>query len=141
MALSVFKSLCLRSARGEFEKLDDRDDLWRILVTITRCKAAATCRRERRLKRDVRRTRAASLDGLASKTPSPLVLASLADERAHLLAILPDDLLRQVCVLKLEGDEIDEIAAKLKISPRSVDRKLQLIRITWERELERTDTD
>ncbi len=137
VALSVFKSLCLRSARGEFEKLDDRDDLWRILVTITRCKAAAGRRHEGRKKWDFQRTQQTSPNELMSHDPSPSDLASLNDEREHLMSILPDDQLRQVARHKMDGDEIDEIAIKVNISPRSVDRKLQLIRATWEREIQR----
>jgi len=141
VALSVFKSLCLRSAAGGFEKLDDRDDLWRILVVITRRKAAAVQRREGRLKRDFRRIEDVSIDELSAGTPSPEVLAGLNDEHAHLLGILPDDTQRQVALLKMHGEEIDEIAAKLGISKRSVDRKLKLIRLAWERELRSVDCD
>jgi hypothetical protein len=32
----------------------------------------------------------------------------------------------------MEGDTTEEIAGKLKRSPRSVERKLQLIRSLWE---------
>lgn len=141
VALSVFKSLCLRSARGEFDKLDDRDDLWRILVVITRRKAAARRRHEGRLKRDSRRIQQALPDALLAEGPSPADLASLNDEREHLLAILPDDLLRQVALRKMAGDEIDEIATKLEISPRSVDRKLKLIRVAWSRELAKLNAE
>src|SRR5262245_23373067 len=51
VALSVFRCLCEGAARGRFPRLDDRDDLWRLLVTLTERKAINLTRDERRLKR------------------------------------------------------------------------------------------
>src|SRR5262249_24192750 len=34
VALSAFKSFCLRAEGGGFPRLDDSDDLWQVLVTI-----------------------------------------------------------------------------------------------------------
>src|SRR5436190_18858599 len=51
VALSVFRCLCEGAAGGRFPKLDDRDDLWRLLVTLTERKASNLARDERRLKR------------------------------------------------------------------------------------------
>src|SRR5262245_3600822 len=34
-ALSAFQSLCAGMAEGRFERLKDREDLWRLLVVIT----------------------------------------------------------------------------------------------------------
>src|SRR3954464_10508118 len=38
-AISAFHSLCDGAARGRFDALTDRDDLWRLLVVITARKA------------------------------------------------------------------------------------------------------
>src|SRR6516164_10747354 len=51
VALSAFHSFCDRVGRGQFPQLADRDDLWRILVTITVRKVAETVRHQTRLKR------------------------------------------------------------------------------------------
>src|SRR5436305_12655413 len=51
VALSVFRCLCDGAAQGRFPRLDDRDDLWRLLVTLTERKAINLARDERRLKR------------------------------------------------------------------------------------------
>ena len=48
VALSAFDSFCAGVARGRFPRLDDRNDLWRVLVTITARKAADQALRERR---------------------------------------------------------------------------------------------
>ena len=52
----MFKSFCMRQQRGEFD-LAGRDELWRLLVTITLRKARNAAKAERREKRDVRRER------------------------------------------------------------------------------------
>ncbi len=51
IALSAFKSFHRRVRRGDFPRLDDRDDLWVQLVTLTRQKIVDLRRRERALKR------------------------------------------------------------------------------------------
>src|SRR4051812_37747280 len=51
VALSAFDSFCRGAAEGRFPRLGGRDDLWRLLVSITTRKAQAAARRERRLKR------------------------------------------------------------------------------------------
>src|SRR6516162_1298201 len=51
VALSAFQSFCDRASRGQFPQLNDRDDLWRLLATITVRKALDTMRRQTRQKR------------------------------------------------------------------------------------------
>ena len=51
VALSAFQSFCDRAGRGQFPKLNDRDDLWRLLATITVRKALDTIRHQTRQKR------------------------------------------------------------------------------------------
>src|SRR4051794_34840945 len=50
-ALGAFDSLCRGTAAGRFPRLDDRQDLWRVLVTITARKAADLVEHERRARR------------------------------------------------------------------------------------------
>ena len=52
----MFKSFCMRQQRGEFD-LAGRDELWRLLVTITLRKARNAAKAERRESGDVRRER------------------------------------------------------------------------------------
>jgi DNA-directed RNA polymerase specialized sigma24 family protein len=51
VALSAFDSFCTAATQRRFPRLDDRDDLWRVLVTLTERKAADLRRRRRRQKR------------------------------------------------------------------------------------------
>jgi hypothetical protein len=50
-ALSAFDSFCRAATQGRFPRLDDRDDLWRLLVALTERKLTDQVRRARRQKR------------------------------------------------------------------------------------------
>lgn len=137
VALSVFKSFCLRAARDDFHQLHDRDDLWQILVMLTRRKAAGTARQAARPACRTQQFHTAPMEQVIAHEPSPAELASLNDERQHLLQILPDDSCRSIALRKMAGETDAEIAAALDIADRTVRRKMQLIRALWEQELER----
>src|SRR6516225_7429129 len=51
VALSAFDSFCRGAEAGRFPRLDDRDDLWQLLVTITARKAYQLALHNRRRKR------------------------------------------------------------------------------------------
>ena len=51
-----------------------------------------------------------------------------------MLALLGDPELRKVAVWKMEGYSNEEIASKLDCVPRTVERKLRMIRSLWEKE-------
>ena len=48
---------------------------------------------------------------------------------------LRDDCLRTIVVLRIEGYLVKEIAERLSVGERTVERKLQLIRAKWTQEL------
>jgi DNA-directed RNA polymerase specialized sigma24 family protein len=148
-ALSAFNSFCVGVAGGKFPQLADREDLWKILVTITARKAFAQAQRQNRLKRGGGRVveeavlRAAKggsfhdpsstpgLEMIAGNEPTPEFAAMVAEEYQRLLDALEDDGLRQVAVSRMEGYTCDEIAAQLGCARRTVARRLDLIRKTW----------
>ncbi|QDU23690.1 ECF-type sigma factor [Urbifossiella limnaea] len=132
VALSAFDSFCRGAEAGRFPRLDDRDDLWQVLLVLCARKAADLARREGRLKRGGGRL-AQELDPgvVAADGPSPEFAALVADECRHLLDRLGDDTLRQVAVWKMEGYTSAEIAARLGRSEGTVERKLALIRKAW----------
>jgi DNA-directed RNA polymerase specialized sigma24 family protein len=146
VALSAFDSLCAGMARGRFPDLADRDDLWRLLVTIAARKALNQRRWESRRKRGGGRVRHASAlaagagpeaDDLAQVVgtePTPEFAAMVAEECARRLSDLPDESLRQVARLKMEGYENREIAALLGCGLRTVVRRLEVIRLAWQDE-------
>jgi DNA-directed RNA polymerase specialized sigma24 family protein len=139
VALSAFRSLCAGAARGDFPDLDDRDELWRLLVTITIRKALDQIERQGRQKRggpgpggSIRTADVGvNLDWLEGREPSPEVVAILAEEHRRMFECLRDDSLRRVAELRLEGYTGAEIAEQLGCTRRTVVRKLEVIRQTW----------
>ena len=144
-ALSAFDSFFEGAARGRYPKLDDRDDLGRWIVVITERKALDQTRREQRQKGGdgkILGTPALAdedgwgggLAGVSSPEPTPEFAAQVADECGRLLGKLRDDGLRRTAQLKMEGYTNEEVAERMGCSLRSVARKLELIRRTWEGE-------
>jgi len=144
IALSVFHSLCRGAEAGRFEDIKNRDDLWWLLLAITKQKAVDHVRRETALKRgggrvhtetclthDLNGNGEFTLDQLVSEEPTPEFLVSLEEQNELLLARLRDEKLRIIAVSRVEGYTVAEIANDLSISTRSVERKLQLIRSSW----------
>ena len=147
VALSAFHSFCQGAARGRFPRLDDRDNLWRLLVTITARKALDQVQRQARKKRGGGRVPVGSartggeddadgagLEQVVGREPTPQFAAMVADECRRLLAALGDETLRRVALLRMEGCSDEEIAARVDCSLRTVSRKLALIRKAWLRE-------
>ena len=146
IALSAFDSFCRGTEQGRFPRLDDRDSLWRLLVTITARKVVDQVERECRKKRGGGRVRneaalagsesevgGGGLDQAVGREPTPEFAAMMADECRHLLAALGDETLRQVALLRMEGYSDEEIASQLDCGVRTVGRKLKLIRDIWMR--------
>ncbi|MDR3638191.1 MAG: ECF-type sigma factor [Isosphaeraceae bacterium] len=151
VALSAFRSFCERAADGRFPQLADRDDLWRVLSVITARKAVAHLRYKHRLKRGGRRLLGESALGVDTdpnshqmaqvfgREPTPADAAEFADDCERLFALLNNPTLKDIALRRLEGQTADEIGAALGVSPRTVDRKLQLIRALWEESREDTE--
>ena len=71
------------------------------------------------------------LGRIAGTAPTPSFAAMVAEEYRYRLDLLPEDALRRIAVLKMEGYSNEEIAVQLGLGLRSVVRKLDLIRRTW----------
>jgi DNA-directed RNA polymerase specialized sigma24 family protein len=109
-------------------------------VAITSHKARDLRRREERQKRGGGRvldeaaladSDEAGLEQVLGRDPTPEFAAQLAEEFDRLLARLDDATLRDVALAKLDGFTNEEIAARLDCAPRTVERKLQVIRSLW----------
>jgi DNA-directed RNA polymerase specialized sigma24 family protein len=74
------------------------------------------------------------LEEIVGPEPTPEFVAQVTEECQRLLRKLNDAELERVALWKMEGFTNDEIAGKLRCAPRSVERKLRLIRTTWEEE-------
>lgn len=148
VALSAFHSLCRGAAAGRFPRLDDRQDLWKLLAVITARKAAAQLRRSRRQKRGSGAVRGESVfagaPGEASEQrkienvegidPTPELAAMVAEECGRLMDRLQDESLRTIALHKFEGYSNEEIAELLNCAPRTIERKLARIRQLWQGE-------
>jgi len=148
VVISAFNSFCAAAGQGRFPHLDDRDDLWKILVTITVRKAADLAQYARRRKRgggqvlneadlvgSVSRGDGDVLSLIAGSEPTPEFAVSVAEECGSLLATLGDDVLRQIALDRLAGYKDEEIAARLGCTRRTVMRKLAMIRNAWRAEV------
>jgi DNA-directed RNA polymerase specialized sigma24 family protein len=146
---SMYKSFCRRQRRGDFD-LAGRDELWRLLVTITLRKARNAAQRHLCAKRDVGREQAApppaaggdsdsstwTLEQMEATEPTPAEAALLNEALELRLMQLADAELHQVALWKLEGYTNLEIAARFQCTEKTIERKLKRIRARWE-----SDTD
>jgi DNA-directed RNA polymerase specialized sigma24 family protein len=136
---SVFASFFAQAQAGQFV-LDHRDDVWNLLGVMTVRKARQALRREMADKRGGGQI--LNEAGPSSESGSPPTLDSVPASQLgpefdflaeEMLANLPDEL-RTVAVLRLMGHTNPEIATHLDWTLRKVERKLQLIRLRWEKE-------
>src|SRR5205085_626675 len=134
VALSAFTSFCKGALAGRFPRLDDRNDLWRLLVTLTARKAFDQRRNEHCQKRGGGAVlgesalmspgqdagEVAGLEQIVGQEPTPAFAAQVAEECQRLLNCLDSEELRSIALLKLEGDTTEQVAAKLGCAPSTV---------------------
>lgn len=148
IALSVFDSFCRGVQAGRLAGLTDHHELWWTLLAITRRKVVDLIRVNNRQAHGVMAALPESdvpvdpttgkefdLNLVLDETPNPEVLMHLDEEWQRLLSKLRDDTLRKIACWRIEGDTIEEISKKLRILPRTVGRKLSLIRSKWIEEI------
>ena len=142
-AISAFRSLCKGIEAQKFPDVSDRGNLWALLVVITGRKIMNRHRHENQACRDTSRTfsdsvfQTANSDDLSvvstlpSREPTPEFAAEVAEMSENLYSILPEPDLRQLVTLKLEGYTNEEAADQMKVTRRTVQRKLERIRRLW----------
>lgn len=147
-AVSAFRSLCRGIEAQRFPDVGDRGNLWALLVVITSRKIANQFRYEHQQRRNANQTLGEAmlqpsdgsavnlLQSLPSHEPTPAFAAEVADMSEYLMAQLPEPDLKQIVRLKLEGHTNEDIAELMKVTRRTVQRKLERIRRIW---LESTD--
>jgi RNA polymerase sigma factor (sigma-70 family) len=140
VVITAFERFLHSARQGRFPRLNDRDDLWAVLFTITDRLAARQARdllREKRGGGAVRGDSALFPEGgppiePVADEPSPAEAAAVQDSLARLLEALDDDELRRITLARMEGFSIAEIAQQIGRSEMTVQRRLQLIRATWQ---------
>ena len=147
VALSAMFTFFRGMEEGRFEHVVGRDDLWKLLVTITARKIYGQQRHTMREKRGGGRVRGESAfqsadsdqdlaDGIGEvlgREPSPELAIMLVENTQEFLEGLEEESLIQIARMKLEGWSNDEIALQLGCVRRTVERKLERIREKWEK--------
>ncbi len=148
VALAAFHDFLRGVEDGRFTRLNDRDDLWQVLVMLTERKAIGLRRHVQAEKRGdgqvigeskldmnfALSTAPPGIGQLAGCEPTPAFAAQAREQFSRLYGLLTDDTLRRIAQGKLEGYTNAELAARLSLSLRAVERKLQLIRRLWSEE-------
>ncbi|MEL6898157.1 MAG: ECF-type sigma factor, partial [Planctomycetota bacterium] len=132
VALSAFNSFVAGVRKDKFPDLSGPDNLWGLLITLTSRKVHAHIRLLTRQKRGGGQVRGESafmdsvgderfggIGGVHHDGVSPDLEIELTEACQELLDRLPDDDLRQIAILRMEGFLVDEIAAQLKLSKRA----------------------
>ena len=141
IAHSEFKSLFLRVQDGRL-MVENREDLGAVLVSMTLCKVRRAVTHHLQKKRRCSREQPIPdepdeldpgqlLESFQSTDPSADLTAQMAEDLQVRICQLGDSGLAQVALWKLEGNTTVEIAEKCCCSPRTIARKLRLIRKKW----------
>lgn len=145
IALSAMMSFYKGAKAKRFPKLDDRHDLWKILLTITARKVQKRVRHQTAQKRGGGRERGesaftashsesdrAGIGEVLGNEPTPEFAASIAEEFQTLLTALDDPTLKEIALLKFQAFSNEEIAEQQQCAVRTIERKLRVIRSKWQ---------
>jgi DNA-directed RNA polymerase specialized sigma24 family protein len=144
IALSALNSFYDGVQAGRFPQLEDGDNLWKILVTIA-CRKTNTFRErsfaQKRGGGELRgesvfedgedAKRAAGIQQVLGREPTPDVAAMITETVQSLLNTLGDSNLEVIAIRKMEGYTNEEIAVQLDCTTRTIERKLERIRTLW----------
>jgi DNA-directed RNA polymerase specialized sigma24 family protein len=143
VALSTVKSFVRAAEQGRLSAIQNRDELWRVLITIMARKTNALRQQldtEKRGNGAVRgdsvfattsQNRSAGFDQMAHPAHPEQLVEDLIGECRERIEALPDESLRQIALKKMEGYEVTEIAIQLGLATATIKRKLARIRILW----------
>ncbi len=132
--LELCRALAGPDSERRFPRLRDRRDLWRLLVCLTSRRAADVKLKYGRRVAVVAGESAAGEAGLAA-SPAPEAAPEYALAVEEMLAMLPDDSLRRVALLRLEGYSNEQIAERIGRSVVTVEVKFKAIRAVWKERL------
>ncbi len=144
VVVTAFEKFLRTAEEGRLPRLDDRNDLWRVLVLITEQVSVDEIRKQLAEKRGGGGVQGESaldaggfdsahhgINGVPGREPTPEFALAAAERCRALLGALTSDELRDIALAKMNGYTNAEIADQLDLSVRSVERKLSLIRKIW----------
>jgi DNA-directed RNA polymerase specialized sigma24 family protein len=158
IAIQVLTSVCQKVEEGKYPDLQNRDDLWYLMIFVAH-RLVIDRRRSRKnlsLQSPVDLEpipREETLEGaleaidndmdtfLAEDAESDFQLLEIIDCWQEMIRQIKDPVAKKVAQLKLEGHSNREIAALLDIVPRTVERKSELIEQRWAALYESLDRD
>ncbi len=134
IVLSVFDSFYAAVQQGRFPDLSDRDDLWRLLLSMSNRKVIDKRRHDLRQRRGGG-VELISLNGdastsieIAGNEPSPEMVVMMQESMTRFFSQLGVGDLQELAVAKLEGYSNAELARRFGCSERTIERRLHLIR-------------
>ncbi len=143
IVLSVFDSFYAAAEEGRFPDLADRDDLWRLLLTMSARKVIDKHRHDKRQRRGGS-LEIHSFQGEGDESrvfeaigdePTPEMVLTMQESIEQLFSHLGVGQLQDLAVAKLEGYSNAELAERFECSERTIERRLHLIREKLEQEL------
>lgn len=143
VALSGLDSFFRAAETGQLAGVGSRDELWRVLLTITVRKANRHKERAMAQKRGgggIARGESGFFPGRGSDPtslpgiPDSRMAANLVAECRERISSLPDDTLKKICVLRLKGWTVEDIAEELSVALSTIKRKVRRIREIWSRQ-------
>lgn len=126
---SVFRTFFRRVKIGHYD-LPEGEELWRLLLVISLNKIRSLATHHRAQKRSVSATVAAdpqAMSQIADSASSDVALESLQMVVHEVLNDLPEAQQR-IILLRIDGCQVEEIAAQTERSKRTVERVLQTFR-------------
>lgn len=137
LALSALNALCTGAREGRFRQLENRSDLWQILVMIT-VRKVSNARRKQAIRQERGESALDVTEGepqffaeLLESAPSDQLVDSMSACCEEMLAML-NEKLREVALLKLAGHTNLEVARLRQRSVKTIERYLKLIRAEWD---------
>ena len=135
IALEAFADLYQGFESGAFSEVANREDFWKVLASITYCRAAdyrrwtrAECRH---LPDSFATAGLQAADAVADSRSRAAELAELSDFLQILFVRLEDANLQRAVLLKFEGYTNEEIAQECRCAVRTVERRLRTVRQRW----------
>lgn len=141
VASEVFRQFFDSARRGVFPRLNDRNDLWQVLVMLTKRRAIEQRRRTLAEKRGagavIDEQHLANIadqsiqEILTSGEPGVDFAEQMREQLGRYLHGLDDPIYRDVVLDKLAAFTNREIAERRGVSLRAVERKLAIVRRRW----------
>ncbi len=138
LAHSAFRRCCVALMGGRYSELNDREDLWNLLIVYTLNRVRRHFRDSTAQKRQLEMGELVELSGELAlyDLRQPETATVMSDLLAYWMERLdaedPSGELRTIALMRMEHRTADEIARALQRRKTIVLQKIQLIRLIWE---------